>query len=230
MPDHWDIAVSSARWSTDNIAAEYALDGYKPAARRPHLRVMEYAANGEVVDPDVACQLDEADGIVTAVFLLKGMTAARRRRYFRISQADSEPDSEALVKLRHDVVYQEQESYEIATPGATYFYHKRGAGFASIIDRDGKDWLSYRPHGGSDGAYRGIPNLAHPENYFHPGGAGCRSRILNAGPLKITIASESLDGQVGLPLGDLRQPCAADGAKGGPSLLVSLRRNAGRRA
>ena len=49
-------------------------------------------------------------------------------------------------------------------------------------------------YGGSDGKYRGFPNLAHPENHFHPGD-GCRSRILKAGPLKITIAPASVDGK-----------------------------------
>ena len=163
--------------------------------QRPYLRIMECTATGESVDPNVACQLEEIDGRPRVVLLLKGTTAAGLPRYFRIWQSDRASDCAALLALRQGLMYQEQESYEISTPTATYFYHVSGAGFASLIDRDGNDWLSYRPFGGSDGKYRGIPNLAHPENHFHPGGDGCRSRILNAGPLKITIASESVDGK-----------------------------------
>ena len=37
--------------------------------------------------------------------------------------------------------------FKVETPTATYVYGKRGAGFASIIDKDGRDWVSYRPGG-----------------------------------------------------------------------------------
>ena len=159
------------------------------------MRVSEVSQAGDTLDADVACQLDLAEGAASAALLLKGATASNRPRYYRIEMSEREPDCEALVTLREAVVYQEQESYEISTPAATYYYHRQGAGFASLLDRDGNDWLSYRPYGGSDGKYRGIPNLAHPENHFHPGGSGCRSRIVSAGPLKVTIASESVDGK-----------------------------------
>lgn len=193
MPERWDIAVCSEHWSANNLTAEYILDGYKPDPQRPHLRVMECSAKGETLDPKVTCQLDLADGSPRAVFLLNGTTAAAHPRYFRIKLSDKEPECEALLALREGLVYQGQESYQLSTPAATYFYHMLGAGFASLLDREGNDWLSYRPYGGSDGKYRGIPNLAHPENHFHPGGAGCRSRVVDSGPLKITIASESDD-------------------------------------
>ena len=195
MPDRWEIAVEPPRWSTRDMTAEVRLDGYEPDPRRPYLRVAEIDVTGDVVDHDVACQLDQVDDAAMAVFLLKGKTAAGNRRAYRIWQSERKPACEALVELRQNVAWQEQESYQITTPMARFLYHIRGAGFASLIDRDGNDWLSYRPYGGSDGVYRGIPNLAHPENHFHPGGKGCRSRIVNDGPLKVTIASESLDGK-----------------------------------
>ncbi|MCY3834513.1 MAG: hypothetical protein OXG85_15985 [Chloroflexi bacterium] len=195
MPERWDIVLRSACALPRNFVVERRLEGFIANAQRPHLQVAEMDAAGAIVDAFVPCQLDRDAGGARAVFLLAEATATASARYFCIQLADIKPPGDELIELRQGVLHQEQESYQISTPGATYFYHERGAGFASLIDRDGNDWISYRPFGGSDGAYRGIPNLAHPENYFHPGGTGCRSRILNAGPLKITIASESVDGQ-----------------------------------
>ena len=97
------------------------------------------------------------------------------------------------VTVDKEAMYQGQLSYCIRTPSATWWYHQAGAGFASLLDRQGLDWLSYRPGGGSAGEYRGIPNMVHPEGYFHPGGTKCRSRLTAAGPLRATIISETLD-------------------------------------
>ncbi len=195
MPECWDFVVESDYALPENYVVKHRLDGFIADPQRPRLHAAELDAAGAIVDPHIPCQFDREDGQATALFLLAGGTAAACPRYFRIQPADHEPPGKRLVELRQSLVYQEQESYQIRTPSATYFYHVSGAGFASMIDRDGNDWLSYRPYGGSDGKYRGIPNLAHPENHFHPGGDGCRSRILDAGPLKITIASESVDGK-----------------------------------
>jgi hypothetical protein len=76
--------------------------------------------------------------------------------------------------------YQGQPSYKIETPAATWVYHKQGAGFASLLDRGGADWISYRAGGRAAGEFRGIPNLIHPGAGFHPGGVICDS---NAKPL-----------------------------------------------
>ncbi len=195
MSDCWDIRVDCGGKSINNLVAEYALDDFTPDTQRPYLQAMELNATGEIVDPNVTCQLDQNDGSAKAVFLLGSRRTEFGARYFRLRLTDREPACKPLLALGEGVVYQEQESYEIATPTATYFYHVQGAGFAGLFDRDGNDWLSYRPYGGSDGRYRGIPNLAHPENHFHPGGDGCHSCVVNAGPLKIVIASESIDGK-----------------------------------
>ena len=195
MPDCRDIVVKPDRALPENFVVEHRLENFMPDPQQPHLQVTELDAAGAVINPQLPCQLDLEEDRASAVWLLADASAKACDRYFRIQLSDRESPGEELVELRQSLVYQEQESFQITTPNATYFYHIRGAGFASMIDRDGNDWLSYRPFGGSDGRYRGIPNLAHPENHFHPGGDGCRSRILNAGPLKITIASESVDGK-----------------------------------
>ncbi len=195
MPERWDIVLRSDCALPESFVVEYTLGQYLPDANLPHLQVAELNAAGDIVEPDLPCQLEQAEGQVRALFALRGKTAAGCARHIRIQQSGRQPPDETLIALRDEVMHQAQASYEITTAGATYYYHKRGAGFASMIDRDGNDWLSYRPFGGADGMYRGIPNLAHPENHFHPGGEGCRSRILAAGPLKITVASESTDGK-----------------------------------
>ena len=92
---------------------------------------------------------------------------------------------------------EDQEAFEIRTPSARYLYHKVGGGFSSLVDRDGNDWLGYRPGGGPAGAYRGLPNMAYRpkgdrNNHFHPGHAGRRAstaRLIQAGPIKATIES-----------------------------------------
>jgi len=93
------------------------------------------------------------------------------------------------VQVSEVADYQGQASFKIVTPEATWYYHKAAAGFAGLIDADGNDWITFRPTGGSDGAYRGIPNLVHPEGYFHPGGGDCESRLVESGPDKATIES-----------------------------------------
>jgi hypothetical protein len=89
-----------------------------------------------------------------------------------------------------------QESYRVITPSATWFYHKLGAGFASLLDGDGLDWLGYRPGGRSAGEYRGIPNMGHPEGYCHPGKAVSHSRVVTSGPLCARFESTSNDGKM----------------------------------
>ena len=81
-----------------------------------------------------------------------------------------------------------QESFKIVTATATYYYHKQGAGFASMEDRNGNDWLGYHPTGGSSGSYRGIPNMGLRE-FGHPGYTGATSVLLRSGPDKVVIKS-----------------------------------------
>jgi len=61
-----------------------------------------------------------------------------------------------------------------------------------MTDPEGNNWIGYRPGGGSAGEYRGIPNI-RPAG-FHPGYEDLRSRVLDAGPLKLTYQTETADG------------------------------------
>ena len=101
--------------------------------------------------------------------------------------------AQGLVAVTDGVEHEGQESVKIVTPSATWYYHKAGAGFASIEDADGNDWIGYHPGGRSAGEFRGIPNLVNPEGYFHPGGTECVTEIAHAGPDKAVLLSRTND-------------------------------------
>ncbi|MBM3745016.1 MAG: hypothetical protein FJW34_04385 [Acidobacteria bacterium] len=164
------------------------------------LRLVEADSKGNVVDAAVPFQFDPP---ATLVLLLKGPTppAATRRfhLYFntsraRVPQASPPP----ALALEDDVPYEGQPSYRITTPGGVYLYHKEGGGFAGLKDREGTEWIGYRPGGRSAGEFRGIPNLGVWGHPGYSGERGCASRILGQGPLRTSILSERGDGQAAL--------------------------------
>ncbi|HYV30497.1 MAG TPA: hypothetical protein VEO53_05235, partial [Candidatus Binatia bacterium] len=77
--------------------------------------------------------------------------------------------AEAPVLISEVTLFGDMECFKIGTPHATYLYGKRGAGFASILDRDGHDWISYRHGGKALGEYRGLPKCGQPVKFFHCG-------------------------------------------------------------
>ena len=157
------------------------------------LRLVEKDGTGKVLEANVPFQY-EPDGVL--VFICTGGTESTATRlydlYFDTKEHDSPRESsfaDTLVNCQDSVEYQGQQSIRITTPAATYYYHKAGAGFASMIDREGEDWLSYRPCCESAGEYRGIPNMWH----FHPGKDSCTSHVEINGPLRTRIRSTALD-------------------------------------
>jgi len=137
----------------------------------------------------VPSQLDlHDDGGGTLLLDLEEVTADK----FAVGAGQEPARGELCVSTLAE--YEGQEAYRIVTGAGEWVYHKSGAGFASLIDRDGNDWLSFRPYGGSDGMYRGIPNLAHPDNVFHPGHRTCTTSAARVGPLRVTFDSRSNDG------------------------------------
>ena len=162
------------------------------------IKVVEVDNDGKVINKSIVCQFDKDDTGGTLTFMATGKTPARSARIFHAyfgppGFTDRRPSFEKLVRLRGAVEYRDQESFKIESQIATYYYHIQGAGFASIIDKDGNDWLSYRPGGGPAGEYRGIPNMGHPEGYCHPGKTVSSSQIISRGPIKVSILSESND-------------------------------------
>ncbi len=75
---------------------------------------------------------------------------------------------------------------QIETPSATYIYDKAGGGFMSMIDQDGKDWISFKKEdhpfpGNAASSYRGIPNLGiggEDNDAGHPGFEMCVTKII----------------------------------------------------
>lgn len=173
------------------------------------IRIVEVNAKGFIIDNSVDFQIDKAidydsmkRALVTVTFILEGIIPAHTSRYFHILLIKTQGDKpietvSSKINFTDDIEYEKQLSYKIETQNATYYYHKRGSGFASMIDREGNDWISYRPTGGSAGNYRGIPNIYHGSFHPGPGEENKLSRILNKGPLKVSILSESKDGKWG---------------------------------
>ena len=101
------------------------------------------------------------------------------------------------ILVTDNVDDQGQKCFKIETASATYFFQKEAAGFSSILDKEGNDWVSYKPGGGSSGEYRGVPNLGP---CFHPGNtgsSGSTSTISNQTADKVSITSTSQNGFVG---------------------------------
>jgi hypothetical protein len=145
----------------------------------------------------------------TLTFIMTGLTPFGGERrfyvYFGLQGYNARPETanaKGLVRVDLVAEHQGQASFQVQSPVATYYYHKLGAGFATLLDTDGADWLGYNPgvgarsDSGSGGKYRGTPNMGHPEGYCHPGEAVSDSCIVSSGPVKVTIESESNDGKM----------------------------------
>ena len=165
------------------------------------VRVVETNKEGEIIDETVVYQFErKPDNALQGnlVFQVKGRLRNSTKRFFRILLGPEggyyvNPVFQKVVQFDNHIPHEGQRSYKIQTPGSTYLYHRNGAGFASMIDREGNDWISYSPGGGSSGEYRGIPNI-RPAG-FHPGQENLKSRVIFSGPIKLTFESETEDGK-----------------------------------
>ncbi len=176
------------------------------------LKLVETGADETILNDAIVFQFEKSEkfddrknATGTLIFMLTGYTPANSDRNFRLyfdtgAGRYKRPDMPALVSLEEVTEYEGESAYKITTPQGIYFYHKRGSGFASLIDVNGNDWVSYHPEGGSAGNYRGIPNLAYDgAGEFHPGRpeGNRESKIISSGPVKFSIRSESKDGKWG---------------------------------
>jgi hypothetical protein len=107
------------------------------------------------------------------------------------------------LRVSEVTIHGDMDCFKVETPRATYFYGKKGAGFASILDKDGRDWISYRPGGQARGEYRGLPKCGQPTKFFHCGYGYGQYRTDNAFTSRVTareddhvrIESETRDGR-----------------------------------
>lgn len=91
--------------------------------------------------------------------------------------------------------------FKIETPAATYYLDKLGAAIASLVDRDGHDWISFRsePMSKGSGEFRGFPNaVGHRAGaYFHPLNrhtSAANTRVEHESPTRVSIVAESGNG------------------------------------
>lgn len=217
--DAWDyrvpLTIGAAGYARAAKPAEVEIDftallndlGRGGALDLQSIRVIEVSARGRVLDDEVPFQFDPAADYEARsnargmlIFLLTGEMAAADTRhyhvYFDTSGSFTPPPVAPLVTLTDNVQDEGFDSYQIATDAATYYYHKLGGGFSSIVDANDLDWIGWSAAPGAAGDFRGIPNLVHPDNggYFHPGRTTATSAILQQGPLKATFRSTSNDG------------------------------------
>lgn len=98
-----------------------------------------------------------------------------------------------------EVEHQNLPHFKVETTNATYLINKESGGAASIIDRDGIDWIKHsktyegKTTNGADSEWRGLPNLVHrdPGNGVgHPVGKGlCTTVKKSANQLYVTSNS-----------------------------------------
>jgi hypothetical protein len=168
------------------------------------MQLIEVDPGGLVLEPVVPYQWDPAPGSPategTLSFLLRGPTVAGRIRFYRLYfNREVDPTAHAApspsIALQTIGSYEGEDTWKISTPAATYFYHHRSGGFASLIDRQGNDWISYHPGNKEKGEYRGVPNIAPAD--FHPGRPQGKKagQILSQGPLRVRLRAETEDGK-----------------------------------
>jgi len=213
------VTVASGAYERYDKPAEVALNfttllnsfGVSTPFDENSIRVIEVNNSGVLVDASVAFQFDKSSGYNasgnatgTLVFILKGTTAAAVSRYFHVyfdvtGKGFSPPSVPAQISYTDDVSFEGQLSYRIVAQNATYYYHKQGAAFAGLKDKDDIEWIGYHPEpgSGSGGEFRGLPNMVFdpdPGNrFFHPGFTNSSSSIVSQGPVKLKINSKSTD-------------------------------------
>ncbi len=82
---------------------------------------------------------------------------------------------------------------KIETPAATYYYKNSGGGFASIIDKDGKDWVGHSSSSKSEGNWRGIPQANDIK--FRPQFSDATTTVESESSDKIVISSSTDKGE-----------------------------------
>ncbi len=179
------VEICAAGFERHDAVAEFTV----PIPAGSGVTDVQEAGNG------LPFQADAGDSGTTFTVLLPGEMASDACRRIEITHGGTPREVERLVEADRLGEYWGEPAIRVRTRNATYYYHEGGSGFASIVDLDGNDWISYRPEGGFEGHYRGIPNIAPPD--FHPGRPQGKapSRITAEGPLKVRIRSETEDRQ-----------------------------------
>ncbi len=185
-----------------DLATALASAGGTGEVAVPSIRVVEVDASGVVIDDTVDVQFDQTPdsppGVGSLAVRTEDVTPASHERrfhvYFAPTDATFTPASVPPQVTVSNGSSAGQDSFVIGTPSGTWHYQTAAGGFSSLIDGDGNDWITYSTTAGSAGAYRGIPNLVHPDGYFHPGSTASTTTLVSSGPLKATLVSTAPGG------------------------------------
>jgi hypothetical protein len=203
------VPVSAQEWYDPEVTCRVPVDvdpaGY-PRSEPPVEIDLDFAAlladlgRAGPVNPDSLRVIDAVLGqpvpfqLDTAglVFVAAAVVVSPRRYHVYFDSGGSFTPAQVmdLIVTEDGVQHEQQESFSIRTPACTWYYHKPGAGFASLDDHDGNDWIGYTPGGGSAGEYRGIPNLGQ---WAHPGYDNSQSVLEIDGPVRARIRSQTND-------------------------------------
>lgn len=110
---------------------------------------------------------------------------------------------EPRVRVTEVTIHGDMDCFRVETASATYLLGKKGAGLASLLDKGGRDWISYRPGGKARGEYRGMPKCGQPTKFFHCGYAYGQyktenifsTRLVHRSPDHVRVESETRDGK-----------------------------------
>ena len=98
-----------------------------------------------------------------------------------------------------EVTHQSTPHFKVDTPSGTYYIEKQSGGCSSLIDREGRDWVSFSKTGNdnltnsADSDYRGVPNLVFQEpgdGVGHPGFSVSRTERVGSNRLRVRSNNE----------------------------------------
>jgi hypothetical protein len=111
----------------------------------------------------------------------------KRLTYEALTGPPPDPTTAARVRVSEITLHGDMDCYKVETPSATYVYGRKGAGFASILDKGGRDWISYRPGDKAKGEYRGLPKCGQPIKFFHGGYGYGMYKTANAFTSRVSV-------------------------------------------
>lgn len=134
------------------------------------------------------------------VLLLSGETAAGASRNITVSFGSTKVlnPTTPLVNVSTRCDDEGEACLLISTHAQAWKYQLLGGAFSSLLGPDGKNWISYKPSGGSNGSYRGVPNLYNGKDRaggsccLHPGDNNSRTAMLRGGrdaPIRVRLES-----------------------------------------
>jgi hypothetical protein len=126
-----------------------------------------------------------------------------------LAGAPPDPLKAARLRVSEATLHGDMDCFKVETHGATYLYGKKGAGFASILDAGGHDWISYHPGDNARGEYRGLPKCGQPTKFFHCGYGYGMYKTDNPFTSRVTVRSAD-DLRIESETADRKTACAWD--------------------